>query len=66
MAAAMRQIAARHSIPVVQNPTLARALYKELAIDRHVPPEFYTQVARIIVWVFARRDALRKQRPAGA
>lgn len=62
MAAAMRKIAARHQIPVVQNPALARALFRELPLDHHVPPELYGQVARIIVWVFARRDA---QRAAG-
>lgn len=62
LAAVMRQIAARHQIPVVQNPTLARALYSGMAIDQHVPPELYTQVARIIVWVFARREAARRRR----
>ncbi|HJV47707.1 MAG TPA: EscU/YscU/HrcU family type III secretion system export apparatus switch protein [Geothrix sp.] len=65
MAAAMRQIAARHSIPVVQNPALARALYRELGVDHHVPPDLYAQVARIIVWVFAMRDR-RNARPGGA
>jgi flagellar biosynthetic protein FlhB len=64
MAAAMRQIAARHHIPVVQSPSLARKLYSELPIDHHVPPELYAQVARIIVWVFARRDAQRDVRRA--
>ncbi|MFS2205163.1 flagellar biosynthesis protein FlhB [Variovorax sp. Varisp36] len=56
MAAAMREIAARHQIPVVQNPPLARRLYKELAVDHVVPPDLYAQVARIIVWVFAMRE----------
>jgi flagellar biosynthetic protein FlhB len=56
MAAAMREIAARHRIPVVQNPALARRIYKELPVDRPVPPELYAQVARIIVWVFAMRE----------
>lgn len=61
MAAAMREIAARHRIPVVQNPALARRLYRELPVDQLVPPELYAQVARIIVWVFA----MREQRQAG-
>ncbi|MDQ0069720.1 flagellar biosynthetic protein FlhB [Variovorax boronicumulans] len=56
MAAAMREIAARHRIPVVQNPALARRIYKELPVDHPVPPELYAQVARIIVWVFAMRE----------
>jgi flagellar biosynthetic protein FlhB len=63
MAAAMRTIAARHGIPVVQNPPLARALYQDLALNQHVHPAQYAQVARIIVWVFSRRDAMRTRRP---
>ena len=56
-AAAMRHIAARHGIPVVQNRTLARALYASLEIDRDVPSEHYAAVAKIMVWVMARRGA---------
>ena len=68
MAAAMRAIAARHRIPVVPSPALARQLYRELGVDQHVRPDLYAPVARIIVWVFSRRDAARRQaaRKAGA
>lgn len=62
VAAAMRRIASRHGIPIVRNPTLARALYRELPVDGHVPPAFYAPVARIIVWVLALREA--RARPA--
>lgn len=64
MAAAMREIAARHRIPVVQNPALARRIYKELPVDHPVPPELYAQVARIIVWVFAMRKQRQPRRAA--
>jgi flagellar biosynthesis protein FlhB len=57
LAAAMRSIAARHNIPVVQNPPLARKLFRELGVDRAVPPEFFAEVARIIVWVIAMKQA---------
>ncbi|WP_207557169.1 EscU/YscU/HrcU family type III secretion system export apparatus switch protein [Paraburkholderia acidicola] len=60
LAAAMRKVAARHNIPVVQNPPLARRLFHDLHVDQSVPPELYAQVARIIVWVFAMRDARRR------
>lgn len=56
LAAAMREVAARHRIPVVQNPPLARRIFRELPVDHPVPPELYAQVARIIVWVFAMRE----------
>jgi flagellar biosynthetic protein FlhB len=54
-AAAMRQVAARHHVPVVQSPVLARALYASLEVDRYVPAEHYAAVAKIMVWVLARR-----------
>jgi flagellar biosynthetic protein FlhB len=61
LAAVMRQIAARHRIPVVQSPPLARELFHTLEVDEQVPPTLYADVARILVWVFAMR-----QRQAGA
>lgn len=57
LAAAMRFIAARHNIPVVQNPPLARKLFHELDVERAVPPQFFADVARIIVWVLAMKQA---------
>lgn len=64
LAAVMREIAARHRIPVVPSPTLARALFHDLPVDASVPPELYGQVARILVWVLAMRGPGRGQ--AGA
>ncbi len=57
MAAAMRRIAAAKRIPVVQNRTVARAIYFGMDIDQHVPPTLYADVARIMVWILAMRRA---------
>lgn len=57
VAAAMRGIAARRGIPVVQNPSLARQLYKQVDFGQPVPAHLFAQVARILVWVIAMRDA---------
>jgi flagellar biosynthetic protein FlhB len=57
LAAVMRQIAARRGVPVVQNPPLARALFNGLGVDQHVTADHFAQVARILVWVFAMREA---------
>ncbi len=62
LAAAMREIAAHHRIPVVQNPPLARLLYRELDVEHHVPPHLYAEVARIIVWIFAMRERMQPSR----
>lgn len=53
----MRELAARHGIPVVQNKPLARALFREVENDGFVPEHWYPQVAKIMVWVYAMRDA---------
>jgi flagellar biosynthesis protein FlhB len=62
LAAAMREIAARHRIVVVQNPPLTRRLFREAALEGDLPPAFHAEVARIIVWVLA----LRQQKSAAA
>jgi flagellar biosynthetic protein FlhB len=56
LAAAMREIAARHRIVVVQNPPLARRLFREAPLDAYLAASFHAEVARIIVWVLAARQ----------
>jgi flagellar biosynthesis protein FlhB len=57
LAAVMRAIAARHRIPVLRSPALARALHAKAGIDSTIPPEFYADVARLMVWVIAMKKA---------
>jgi flagellar biosynthetic protein FlhB len=57
LAAAMRAIAARHNIPVVHSPRLARRLFRELDVERPLPPEYFAEVAKIIVWVLAMKQS---------
>lgn len=65
LAGAMREIAARHQVAVVQNPPLARRLFREADIGQYIPAALHPQVARIIVWVFALREQ-RRAATAGA
>jgi len=44
----MREIAAKNSVPVVENPPLARALYATVEIDQEINPEHYKAVAEVI------------------
>jgi flagellar biosynthesis protein FlhB len=55
LAAKMREVARQHRIPVIENRPLARALYKRLASDQYVPEDLYPDLARILLWVYARR-----------
>jgi flagellar biosynthetic protein FlhB len=47
----IREVATQHSVPVVENPPLARTLYATVEIDQEVPPEHYKAVAEIISYV---------------
>jgi flagellar biosynthetic protein FlhB len=62
LAAAMRKIATKHQIPIVQSPELARKLFHDMEVDHYVPQHLYPDVARIIVWIFAMRE--RRERLA--
>lgn len=66
LAAAMRQIASRNGVPIVQNPLLARKLYRTADIEQHVPEALYADVARIIIWVFAMKQAAARNAAATA
>jgi len=59
LARKMREVAARHQIPIVQNRPLARTLFREVPFDGYVPEKLYPQIAKIMVWVYAMRDARR-------
>jgi flagellar biosynthesis protein FlhB len=48
----IREIAAEHDVPVVENPPLARGLYAAVDIDREVPPEYFKAVAEVIGYVY--------------
>lgn len=48
----IREIAEEHDIPIVENPPLARALYKSANIDEEIPMEHYEAVAKVISYVY--------------
>ncbi len=52
LAARIRQIAATHSVPIVERPPLARAIYAGVEVGREVPPEFYEAVAEVLAFVY--------------
>ncbi len=47
----IREIAAEHNIPLVENRPLARALYASAEIDHPIPVEHYAAVAEVISYV---------------
>lgn len=47
----IREVAREHDIPVIENPSLTRALYATVEIDDQVPEEHFKAVAEIIGFV---------------
>lgn len=45
LAARIRAVAARHGVPVVAAPSLARALYRDVDVDAPVPEALYEELA---------------------
>jgi flagellar biosynthesis protein FlhB len=56
----IREIAAQHNIPIVENPPLARALHATVEIDREIPVEHYKAVAEVIGYVMRLRRAISR------
>ncbi len=68
MARRMRAEARRRSVPVVENPPLARALFAVRAASHEtqafVPEAHFDEVARVLRWVYAARGSGRTERAA--
>jgi flagellar biosynthetic protein FlhB len=54
----IREVAAEHDIPIVENVPLARALYATTEIDDQIPTEHYHAVAEVIGYVMRLKRGL--------
>jgi flagellar biosynthesis protein FlhB len=52
LALRIRELARESGVPVLENPPLARALYKLTPVGREIPPELYVAVAEVLAFVF--------------
>jgi flagellar biosynthesis protein FlhB len=59
LAMRIRDVAKNHSIPVLQSPMLARALYANAEINQDIPAALYAAVAQVLAYVYRLRDALQ-------
>ena len=48
----IRDIAKEHDIPIIENIPVARALYKQVDIDKEIPVDFYQVISEILVTVY--------------
>ena len=61
----IREVAGQHSIPIVENPPLARALHATVEVDQAIPVEHYKAVAEVIGYVMRLRRAVVRQPSQG-
>jgi len=55
MALAIRDVAEKHRIAVLETPPLARALYRQAQVDQEIPVKLYAAVAQVLSYVFQLR-----------
>ena len=46
------QIAEEHNVPVIDNPPVARALFRLVDVNQYIPPELYKAIAEILIFVY--------------
>ena len=52
LAARIRERAIKHQVPIVENPPLARALYKNAAIGQEIPADLFRAVAEVLAYIY--------------
>lgn len=52
LAAKIRELAAEHAVPLVENKPVARALYRSVKVGAQVPSNLYRAVAEILAYVY--------------
>jgi flagellar biosynthetic protein FlhB len=52
MALRIRELATQHQIPIIENPPLAQALYRNCEVGQEIPAALYKAVAEVLAYVF--------------
>ncbi|MFN3401707.1 MAG: EscU/YscU/HrcU family type III secretion system export apparatus switch protein, partial [Ferrovibrio sp.] len=56
----IREIATQNEVPIVENPPLARALYK-VELEQEIPVEHFRAVAEVISYVMKLKDGIQSK-----
>lgn len=52
LALRIRDLARAHQVPIIENPPLAQALYKNCEVGHEIPESLYKAVAEVLAYVF--------------
>jgi flagellar biosynthetic protein FlhB len=56
VAESIREIAAAHGVPVIENKPVAQLLYKTIDVDQAIPEDLYRAVAEILAYVYGLKE----------
>jgi flagellar biosynthetic protein FlhB len=59
VAAKIRELADKHSVPIFEAPPLARALHRHVELGGEIPQGLYVTVAQVLTYVFQLNAAKR-------
>jgi flagellar biosynthetic protein FlhB len=65
VAAAIRDLAREHGVPVLSNPPLARALYHDVDLGQTIPDRFFAAVAEVLAFVYRTSGRRVRRRERG-
>ena len=57
----IKEIAREHNIPVIENPPVARALFRLVEINRQIPPDLYKAIAEILIFVYKLKKTTKQE-----
>ncbi len=55
----IKQIAAEHGVPMVENKPLAQALYRSVELDQEIPTDLFHAVAEVLAYIFSLKERSR-------
>ncbi|MDX1294688.1 MAG: flagellar biosynthesis protein FlhB [Sulfurimonadaceae bacterium] len=55
----IKKIAREHNVHIVQNPPLARSLYKDVDVDKPIPEALFSAVAEVLAYVYKMENRTR-------
>jgi flagellar biosynthetic protein FlhB len=59
LALRIRQKAIDNQVPLIENPPLAQALYKNVDVGQEIPAQFYRAVAEVLAYIFKLMNGTR-------
>ncbi len=59
LALRIKELAQKHDVPVVEDPALARMLYKTVEVGSYIPMTLYKAVAEILAYIYKTRNRWR-------